>query len=96
MSLNRYRDSILVRDDTGDWISPVTPFIDTRERKDDLLHQVKQGERLDTIAARYLGDAKLWWVVAEYNNILWFQNIEAGDVLRLPSYETVYLELMRR
>lgn len=96
MSLYRYRDSILVKDEEGDWISPLTPFVDARRRRDDVLHRVKQGDRLDTLAYRYLNDPNLWWVIAEYNDIQWFQDLTVGDLLRLPSYETTYLELIRR
>jgi nucleoid-associated protein YgaU len=95
MGKSRYRNSLLVRDDDGDWISPIMPLVDVRERPSDILHTVQQGDRLDTLAYRYLHDPHLWWVIAEYNHIMWFQDINVGQVLRVPSYETFYLELMR-
>jgi hypothetical protein len=33
-------------------------------------HRVAQGERLDNITARYLGDATQFWHVADANNVL--------------------------
>lgn len=95
MNTNRYRHSLLVRDNDGDWISPITPLLDVRERRTDTLHKVERGDRLDQLAYRYLHDPTLWWIIAEYNHIMWFQNITVGQVLRIPSFETFYLELMR-
>jgi len=33
-------------------------------------HTVKQGERLDHITARYLGDAELFWQLCDVNNTM--------------------------
>jgi hypothetical protein len=33
-------------------------------------HEVKQGDRLDNITARYLGDPEQFWRVADANNAL--------------------------
>lgn len=95
MKKNRYRKSILVRDPAGDWISPVQPFVDVRKRSTDLYHTVVEGDRLDLLAYRFLHDQHLWWVLAEYNQIAWFQDLKVGQHLRIPSYETFYLDLMR-
>ncbi len=96
MNTNRYRNSFLVRDEAGDWVSPVQPFTDSRERRSDILHTVVDHDRLDALASKYLGSPLLWWIIAEYNEILWFQDLEVGEVLRIPSFETTYLELLRR
>ena len=96
MNTNRYRNSFLVRDEAGDWISPVQPFTDSHERRSDILHKVVAHDRLDALASKYLGNPSFWWIIAEYNEILWFQDLEVGEVLRIPSFETTYLELLRR
>lgn len=92
---NRYDGSDLVKDDTGAWLSPDQPFVDTGERRDDVLHVVKDGDRLDSLAYRYLQDARLWWVIAEYNNISWLFDLAPGQVLRIPSFEHTNLDLLR-
>lgn len=92
---SRYRKSILVKDETGDWIAPVTPFVDTKERRDDFVHIVEAGDRLDSLAWQYFANPGLWWVLAEYNDLTWFQNIEIGQALRIPSFETLNMELLR-
>jgi hypothetical protein len=41
--------------------------------------------RLDLIAAQFLGDSRMWWVVAQYNAILDPCNeVTEGRLLRIP------------
>jgi hypothetical protein len=46
----------------------------------------KVAGRLDLIAATFLGDTRLWWMIAQMNNILdpWAEVTE-GRVLRMPT-----------
>lgn len=92
---NRYRKATKVVEGDTTWISPNTTFVDTTPRYDDIYHVVQQGDRLDSIAQTYLGDHRLWWVVAEYNERFWILDIEHGDTLRVPSYDHAYLDLLR-
>jgi len=46
---------------------------------------VQQGERLDSIAGRVYGDAKLWWVVAAASNVGWCLQVPPGTRLRIPT-----------
>lgn len=42
--------------------------------------------RLDLIAAQYLSDSRMWWVIAQYNAILDVYNETiTGRVLRIPT-----------
>lgn len=46
----------------------------------------QDGDRLDTLAARYYGDASKWWIIAKANNIVngtFF--ISGGTQLIIPS-----------
>ena len=45
---------------------------------------VKPGERLDWIAFKEYGDAKMWRLIAEENGITDPKNLKAGTVLSLP------------
>lgn len=46
-------------------------FVPPVERFADLLpHTVKQGDRLDTLAARYLGDPEQFWRLCDANGVL--------------------------
>jgi hypothetical protein len=89
----RYLSSTLVVESSGDWLSANTPFVDTSPRGDDRFYVVRARDRLDELAYRFFGDQHLWWVIAEYNEIFWFQDLEVNQVLRLPSFEHYYLDL---
>lgn len=41
-------------------------------------------DRLDTLAARYLGTDEYWWMIAMLNNIDWAFDFTPGDILRIP------------
>jgi nucleoid-associated protein YgaU len=83
-----------VDDPEGQWLVPPFKDLDTRPRPDDRIHIVRQGDRLDLLAHKYLGDAQLYWVIALYNNIFWFMDIEMGQELRIPSYTTLHMKLL--
>lgn len=46
--------------------------------------RIKEGERLDIIAAKYLGDARLWWIVAACSGVGWAMQVPPGTVLNIP------------
>lgn len=47
-------------------------------------YKSKEGERLDIIAAKYLGDGRLWWVLAACSNIGWALQIPPGTIIQIP------------
>lgn len=53
--------------------------ISTRE------HVLKEGERLDTIAGRVYGNARLWWIIAAASGIGWGLQVPPGTQLLIPS-----------
>jgi hypothetical protein len=66
-------------------------FCPDPERLAELLeHAVKQGERIDTITARYLGDPEMFWRVCDANNVLRPQEAEeVGRRLRITLPEGI-------
>ena len=48
-------------------------------------HTVTQGERLDNIAARYLGDPEQFWQICDANNEMHPDNLtkEIGSIIRI-------------
>lgn len=49
-------------------------------------HRVVEGETIDMLADRYLGDAELWWIIAEANpQRSFYGDLPAGALLRIPS-----------
>ena len=52
----------------------------------DIYVAVQTGDRLDSIAQEYLGDASLWWVIANANQIHDAPfSLPDGTVLRIPA-----------
>jgi len=41
-------------------------------------------DRLDTLAAKYLGSGQYWWVIAFLNDIDWGFSFEEGSTLYIP------------
>ena len=70
------------------------PRIDTAPRPDDRFHTVKDGDRIDLIAFTYLGDAKLWWIICDYNDIFCPLELEIGLVLRMPSIDHIQMRIL--
>lgn len=90
---SRYAKSILYR--TGsDQLLGNRPRIETTPRFDDRFHAVKDGDRIDRIAFDYLGNAALWWVICDYNDVFYPLELEIGSVLRIPSLEFVHMRLL--
>jgi len=61
-------------------IYPNIPLSDS-----DIYAVTQTGDRLDTLAHQFFGDASLWWIIATTNNIhdATFA-IEDGTILRIP------------
>lgn len=55
------------------------------------------GDRLDLLAFQYYGDATMWWVIANANQIgKGTLNIKPGTQLRIPqNLDTIYSSLER-
>jgi nucleoid-associated protein YgaU len=46
--------------------------------------RVARFDRLDQLAAKYLGDGSYWWVIAMMNDLSWGFKFEEGQILRIP------------
>lgn len=90
---SRYAGSILIRDAGGETLG-TRQRIDTKPRYDDRFHTVADGDRIDLIAHRYLGDARLWWIIADYNDLFFPLELEIGAVLRIPSPEHLQMRIL--
>jgi Phage Tail Protein X len=48
------------------------------------IHLLHQGERLDHLAFRYLGDATLWWRIAELNEAMAAAALTEAREIEIP------------
>ena len=62
----------------------------------DLFHQVTEADskRIDLIAWKYYKDVRLWWFIAEENDIINPFELQVGSILRVPSYERVMMKVV--
>ena len=66
------------------WDLSILPKIPVR--LDDKRYQVQGPDRIDTLAQRFYGDPRLWWVIAVANNIeIVPTQLNEGMKLRIPS-----------
>ena len=65
---------------------------------DDVFHTVQSGEknRIDLISNYYYNNVRLWWVIALANNLFCPLFIKPGDVLRIPSINRVYRNILKK
>lgn len=49
-------------------------------------YTVQDGDRIDMLAERFLGDPELWWVIADHNpEKMFYDYLAVGSLLRIPS-----------
>ena len=52
---------------------------------DSAIEHVVQGEEtLDALADRFYKDDRLWWIIADVNDILFAFDLQPGDILVIP------------
>ena len=88
MAINRYRRSPKIK--SGRAYGTFTPgyYIYqavTTGRLEFRTHITAEGERLDILAGKYLGDGKLWWAIAAASGIGWNLQVPPGTFLRIPT-----------
>jgi hypothetical protein len=52
-------------------------------------HVVEGEETLDALAERFYKDDRLWWIIADVNDILFMFDVKAGDTLLIPDPDIV-------
>jgi len=84
---SRYADSTvatLVKD--GQDVAVIVPSAQVAYSFSFTHHTVVTGDRADSIAYQYYTDPTLWWRIADANpEILWWDDLAPGTVLRIPS-----------
>ena len=46
---------------------------------------IKEGERLDQIAGKFLGDSTMWWAIAAISGIGWGLQCPPGTLVYIPN-----------
>ena len=90
---SRYAGCVLYVDGSDEFIGSRSR-IDTASQPDDIFHVVQDSDRIDLLAYRYLGDATLWWVICDYNDIFFPLELGLGMVLRIPSMDYLAMRML--
>lgn len=97
--LSRYEKIRLYIDRNGNMVQASMDPLQVPFRDDDVYHEVlpQEDHRPDLIALRYYGSSQLYWVVASANMMTDpFADTTAGSILRLPTPEHVFQEILTR
>ena len=64
----------------------------------DTIIELDQAQRIDAIAASYLGDGRYWWVICLLNDLVFpfGKNLKAGTRLRIPSSIDRFVDVIQR
>ena len=90
---SRYAKCVLYVDGSDEFIG-TRQHIDTTPQPDDVFYTVLEGDRIDLIAYKYLGNAELWWVICDYNDIFLPLELTPGLIIRIPSIEHVQMQIL--
>lgn len=92
---SRYRYSTFIHAGTDVYFGP-RPRYTTDLASDDGYYTVRVDDDLTRIAASTLGDARYWWVLADFNSILDpLSPLPVGAELRVPSRRRLFMEVLR-
>lgn len=91
---SRFRFSPIIREGDIYYLTPPEQ-IRFKDYQDNIIHFWSQKDRLDLLAQTYYGDFKLWWIIAEFNDIMYFfDEIEIGRKIIIPRLTTVVSDIL--
>lgn len=93
--MSRYKKTPKVRR-KGNLFYGLRPGVNTAHRGDDTYYTSQTGDSFHSLAHRLYGDVRLWWVIAEFNDVEDpFNDLVPGTTLRLPSRARLHMEVLR-
>ncbi len=79
----------------GKEVHNIIDKIDVSKREDDIYHETKEQETLRDISYSLYADARLYRLIADFNNIQnVFSKLESGKILRCPALSRIYEEYL--
>lgn len=92
---SRYRNATLVANGENLYYA-ARATLDATKRSDDRYVDVRLGDTIHSVSHRELGDMRLWWVVADFNDITDpFADLAVGTTLRVPSITRLWMEILK-
>ena len=76
------------------------PPISSQEliRADDIFIELDDAQRVDVLAAEYLGDGRYWWVICLLNDLTFpfGQQVTSGTIIRVPASIDIFVDTIQR
>lgn len=89
MPISRYNNLSILTDKNIKKRYETFPKVDKKKLQSntDIIIEIKDGDRLDALAAKYLGSGSYWWVISMYNDIKIpiGNEIYPGRKIRIPN-----------
>lgn len=79
--MNRYK---YTKQDGSKYLTTKYPKIEPKD--DDVIVDIKYGDRLDLYAQQYYGDSTLWWIIAKANGL-------PGDSYYINTEQTIRIPI---
>ena len=83
--MNRYATTRITLDKSGIRVYGTTYYPEIPLENQDKFVYAVDGDRLDSLAHKYYGDATLWWVIAKANGLKGKPTLTPGKLIRIPS-----------
>ena len=86
MAKSRYANTRIIKTRDGKRIHSLhqtAKFVDT-SKMSFIPITVSENTRLDTLAGKYLGNGRYWYILAYINNLFYPWNIKKGSIILVP------------
>lgn len=94
MAISRYRSLRVLKNEEG------VSYFETLELPNININAIphivvsySQGDRLDLLADKHLGNGAYWWIIALVNKLSWPWGIPYGTLLKIPNSVEQILDL---
>ena len=92
--ITRYSESDIVKQNGVEFYE-IIDTVNSEFRSNDILYNVNNGDTLRGIAFGLYGDARYWWIIADFNKIISpFDQLKVGIQLRCPSLKRIKEDIL--
>lgn len=72
----------------------LNPSEEEKNRIPSITYYWSNGDRFWQLAAKYMGDQSLWWIIAKLNNAPTEAHLEEGQEIKIPTNISVAIEVL--
>ena len=82
--MGRYDNTLVKKNKIGQRVYGVTLYPKIPIQDGDEFYSPIDGERVDSVAEKFYGDATLWWIIAKANGLKGQTSVTTEKPLRIP------------